>query len=119
VERSAAVLQAFWADRRALWLAGAAIAGAVAVWAQLALRYDSLPAALALQFPPSRHDAVVPVTGREALVELPRTGTLLLLANLGLGIVLHAWDRMAGYVLLAAGVAAQVALFAALVLVLG
>ncbi len=118
VERSAAVLQSFWADRRALWLAGAAIVGVVAVWTQLALRYDSLPAALAIQFPPSRHDAVIPVTGREALVELPRTATLLLLGNLGLGIVLHAWDRMAGYVLLAAAVAVQVAMFAALVLVL-
>lgn len=118
VERSTAVLQSFWADRRALWLAGAAIVGVVAVWTQLALRYDGLPAALAIQFPPSRQDTLVPVIGREALVELPRTATLLLLANLGLSIVLHAWDRMAGYVLLGAAVAVQLAMFAALALLL-
>ena len=58
------------------------------------------------------------MTGRDAILELPRAATILLVANLGLGTVLHAWDRIAGTLLLAAAVAVQVALFAATVLAL-
>jgi hypothetical protein len=38
--------------------------------------------------------------------------------NLVLGVVLHAWDRMAGYVLFAAAVAVQVGIFAAIAIAL-
>ena len=44
--------------------------------------------------------------------------TILLVVDLILGVVLGAWDRMAGTLLLAAAVAVQVALFAATLLAL-
>ena len=81
------------------------------VWAQVALRYGSLPETLALHFPVN--DAVVAPGGREAILELPRTATALLAVNLVQGVVLHAWDRMAGYVLFAAAVAIQIGIFVA------
>ena len=118
VERSGAALQPFWSDTPARALAGAAIAAAAALWLQVVLRYGDLPATLALHFPPTDPDPVVTVTGREAIFEIPRVGTLLLGLNLALGIALHTWDRMAGYVLLSAAIAVQVALFAAVVIAL-
>ena len=111
VERSGASLESFWADPRARWLAAAALIGLALVWAQVALRYGSLPETLALHFPVN--DAVVAPGGREAILELPRTATALLAVNLVQGVVLHAWDRMAGYVLFAAAVAIQIGIFVA------
>jgi hypothetical protein len=116
VERTGASLESFWADPRARWLAAAALAGLALVWAQVALRYGSLPETLALHFP--TNDPVVAPGGREAILELPRTATVLLGVNLVLGVILHAWDRMAGYVLFAAAVAIQAAIFAAIAIAL-
>lgn len=116
VERSGASLESFWADPRARWLAAAAALGLALVWAQVALRYGSLSETLTLPFP--RNEEVVSVGGREAILELPRTATVLLIVNLVLGVILHAWDRMAGYVLFAAAVAVQVGMFIAIALAL-
>lgn len=118
VERSGRLLQTLLADRLASILAAAAVIGLAVVWIHVAIRYPSLPQALTLNWPPSTQSTVVTVTGRDAILELPRTATILLVANLALGIVLHAWDRMAGTILLAAAVAVQVALFAATVMAL-
>jgi hypothetical protein len=118
VERSGASLQTIGADRWARWLALAAVAAAALVWAQVALRYDSLPAALELRWPPTSQDTVITVTGREAILELPRAATLLLGLNLVLGFIAHAWDRMAGYLLLGAALVVQVGMFVALLLAL-
>ena len=118
VERSGRIVQTLLADRLALALAAAAVIGLAAVWIHVAIRYASLPQALTLNWPPSTQSTVITVTGRDAILELPRTATILLVANLGLGTVLHAWDRIAGTLLLAAAVAVQVALFAATVMAL-
>lgn len=116
VERSGASLESFWADPRARWLAAAAVIGLAMVWAQVALRYGSIPERMPLHFPVN--DTVVSSEGREAILELPQAATLLLAANLVLGVILHSWDRMAGYVLFAAAVAVQVSIFAAIVIAL-
>lgn len=116
VERSGASLESFWADPRARWLAAAAVVGLAMVWAQVALRYGSIPERMPLHFPVN--DTVVSSEGREAILELPQAATLLLAANLVLGVILHSWDRMAGYVLFAAAVAVQVSIFAAIVIAL-
>ncbi|RLT28435.1 MAG: hypothetical protein DWI48_00545 [Chloroflexi bacterium] len=118
VERSGRLLQTLIADRVATVLVAAAIIGLAIVWIHVAIRYGSLPQALTLNWPPSTQSNVVTVTGRDAILELPRAATILLVVNLILGVVLHAWDRMAGTLLLAAAVAVQVALFAATVLAL-
>lgn len=118
VERSGHLLQTLLADPRARWLAIASIVGLVLVWLQIALRYDALPETLTLPFPPNTSDAVVNVTGREALLEPPRAATLLLAIDLILGTLVHAWDRMAGYVVLGAGIAVQVGVFIALAMAL-
>jgi hypothetical protein len=116
VERSGASLESFWADPRARWLAVAALIGLAFVWGQVALRYGSLPQTLALPFPTGTD--VVAVGGREAILELPRTATVLLVVNLVLGVILHAWDRMAGYALFAAAVAVQAGIFIAIAIAL-
>lgn len=116
VERTGASLESFWADPRARWLAAAAVIGLALVWGQVAMRYGSLPSTLQLHFPVT--DQVVAPEGREAILELPRTATILLAANLVLGVILHSWDRMAGYVLFAAAVAVQASIFAAIVIAL-
>lgn len=116
VERSGASIESFWADPRARWLAAAALTGLALVWGQVALRYGSLPEALSLHIPPN--DPVVAPGGREAILQLPRTATLLLAVNLVLGVILHAWDRMAGYVLFAAAVAIQIGIFVAVAIAL-
>jgi hypothetical protein len=118
VERTGPLLETIAVDRRARWLVLGAVASAALVWLQIALRYDSLPAALELNWPPTSDRSVITVTGREAILELPRTATLLLALNLVLGVVAHAWDRMAGYLLLGAAIAVQVAMFVALTLAL-
>jgi hypothetical protein len=119
VERSGAALQSVMADPWARWLCTAAVVGAAVVWAYIAVRYSSLPPTLTLHFPPTAQDTVLTVTAREAILELPRVATLLLLANLAVGSLLHTWDRMAAYLLFAAAVAAQVIMLVAVVLAIG
>lgn len=119
VERSGAALQSVMADEWARWLCIAAVSGAALLWAYIAVRYSSLPPTLTLHFPPTAQDTVLTVTAREAILELPRVATLLLLANLAIGSLLHAWDRMAGYILFAAAVAVQALLLIAVVLAIG
>ena len=116
VERSGASLESFWADPRARWLAAAALLVLAMVWGQIAFRYGGLPETLALHFP--TNDPVVAPGGREAILELPRTATGLLAVNLVLGVILHSWDRMAGYVLFAAGVAIQLGISVAIAIAL-
>jgi len=108
VERSAPTLQGFWTDRTGLTLAGIATLLGAAVWLVVAARYNTLPETFELYFPPSRSSPLVELVGREAVLELPRTASMLLLANLALGVLLYAWDRAAGYALFIAAAALQV-----------
>lgn len=116
VERAMPALQGFWTDRTGLALAGlAAVLGAL-VWLVVAARYGSLPETFELYFPPSRSSPLVELVGRSAVLELPRTASMLLIANLALGVVLYAWDRIAGYALFLAGAALQVGFIVAFLL---
>lgn len=116
VERSAATFQGFWTDTTGMTLALlAAMLGAL-VWIVVAARYNTLPETFELYFPPSHSSPLVELVGREAVLELPRTASLLLLANLSLGILLYAWDRTAGYALFLTGAAIQAGFIAAFVL---
>ncbi|MEZ4502160.1 MAG: PH domain-containing protein [Dehalococcoidia bacterium] len=113
VERSGPAVHALWDDRLGRALALAAIAAGLAVWLQVVLRYPSLPATLQLHFPPNDAPEVLTLSNREALFEIPRTGSAILVLNLVLAIALYGWERTPGYVLLAAAFGVQVALFAA------
>jgi hypothetical protein len=118
VERSGAAAQAFWYDPLARILAGAALLATLAVWAQVVLRYGSLPATLELHFPPSEALSLVTLTGREAIFEIPKAASAIAVLNIAAGVALHAWDRVAGYVLLIAAAVLQVALFIAVAVAL-
>ena len=118
VERSGTAMQPFWSDRRALALATVALIAGALVWAQIAARYGMLPPTLELHFPPSDPQPIVTVTSRDAIFQLSRTASLILGVNIVLGAALHAWDRVAGYVLLFAATVVQVAFLAAVALAL-
>jgi hypothetical protein len=75
-----------------------------------------LPAAFELHFPAFEDSGLVDNQTKDALLELPRIATILLVVNLGLGFVLHTWERVAGYVLFLAAAAIQVAFAAALLI---
>jgi hypothetical protein len=118
VERWGVAAQALWSDRPAQALIGLALAAAVVMWAQVAIRYPDLPATLELAFPPSAGATFASVVTRDAILELPRAATALLAANLALGVLAHAWSRAAGYVLFLAAAGVQVAFFAAFAIAL-
>ena len=118
VERPGVAGQAFWNDPVARGLALLALVAGALVWAQVSLRYDSLPATLELHFPPNAPVELVTVVSREAIFELPRTASALLAINLVAGFIFHGWDRAAGWVLLIAAVTIQLAFFAAIAIAL-
>ncbi|MSQ41514.1 MAG: hypothetical protein EXR65_00520 [Dehalococcoidia bacterium] len=118
VDRSGTAAQGFWSDRLALALCVLAIAASATVWVQVALRLASLPEMLDLHFPPAGPRAIVSVVARDALLELPRTASLILGINLVVGAALHLWDRVTGYVVLIAAVLIQAAFYAAVALAL-
>lgn len=96
VEHSGPGAQPFWQDRTAQQLVLFALLAGAAMWAQVAARYGGLPDTLALHFPAYEAEAVVTVTSRDAILELPRVATLLLAVNLLAGAALHRWERIAG-----------------------
>ena len=75
-----------------------------AMFAYIYQQYPGLPDTIALSFP--KLSGVTRVGSKDELLKLPIAGVSLLLINLGLGFVAHAWERMVGYVLLTAAIAA-------------
>lgn len=116
VERTLPALQGFWSDPRGLGLAGLAALLCATLWVVVAARYGSLPESFELYFPPSTSSPLVELVGRSAVLELPRVASALLLANLGLGVLAYAWDRVASYTLFIVGGALQVGFIAAFIL---
>jgi len=116
VERSGAAAQGFWSDRTGIGLALLALTAGAAVWAQIGVRYADLPSTLELHLPGTELIPVVTVVSRETILELPRVASIVLAVNLALGVLLHGWDRVAGYVLFIVATVVQLAFFAALVI---
>ncbi len=108
--------QPFWDDRTAQMLALAACATFFAMFAYIYQQYPGLPNSIALSFP--QLDGVTRVGSKNELLKLPVTGVSLLLINLALGFIAHAWERMVGYVLLTAAIAAEGILLAAAIIAL-
>lgn len=118
VERQAASLQSFWNDRLALALTGVALVAGALVWGVVAMRWGGLPETLELHFPPTETLPLVEVVGRSALLELPRVASTILALNVVIGVALHAWERAAGYALLASATAIQIGFIVAIQLAL-
>lgn len=108
--------QPFWDDRPAQVLVVAAFATFFAMFAYVYQQYPGLPDTLALSFP--QLSGVTRVGSKDELLKLPMTGVGLLLLNVGLGFIAHAWERMVGYVLLVAAIGAQGILLAAAIIAL-
>jgi hypothetical protein len=113
VERTGSTMQSFCDDKLAIGLVVAALLSGAAVWAQIALGYDDLPATLALHFPPTDVSPIITVVSRDAILELPRVASAVLVVNVVLGVLIHGWERIAGYVLLLVAIAIQITLMAA------
>ncbi len=118
VERGGAAAHPLSSDRVGQGLALLALLAGALVWAQLAVRYGGLPATLELHFPPTAPATIVTVVGRDAIFELPRAASLILALNLALGLLLHAWNRVAGYVLFIGATVVQLAFVAAIAIAL-
>jgi len=116
VERELPALQGFWADRTGMILAGGAILLGALAWVVVGAQYGSLPETFELYFPPSSTSPLVELVGRSAVLELPRTASLLLVVNLVLGIALYTWERAAAYTLFVAGAGLQAGFIVAFVL---
>jgi len=108
--------QPFWADPTAMTLALTALASFFAMFAYVYQQYPGLPPSIPISFP--ELEGITRIGSKSELLKLPATGILILLANLALGFVAHAWERMVGYVLLVAAIAAQLTLLAAAIIAL-
>lgn len=115
-ERTYLAAQPFWEDRAALVLAFAAFATFFAMFAYITKQYPSLPQSIPLSFP--HLSGVTRIAARDELLKLPATGIGLLLVNLALAFVAHSWERMVGYVLLVAAIAAEGMLLAGAIIAL-
>lgn len=108
--------QPFWEDRTAQLLALAAFGAFFAMFGYVYQQYPDLPQSIPLSFP--QLNGVTRVGDKDELLRIPLTGIAILLVNLALGFVAHAWERMVGYVLLVAAIAAQGALLAGAIITL-
>ena len=112
-QRLGSAAQAFWYDTTGRALVGVALLAAFLMWAIVGIRYPDLPAAFELQFPAYLDNPLVNVQTKDAILELPRIATALLVVNLVIGFFLHSWERVAGYVMFIAAAAVQLAFAAA------
>jgi hypothetical protein len=117
-QRLGSAVQGFWYDPIGRVLVASALFATFLMWALVSLRYPDLPAALELHFPATEHTGLVDVRTKDSILQLPRIATLILAINLVIGFALHAWERVAGYVLFAVGAAIQLAFAAAIVIAL-
>lgn len=108
--------QPFWEDRTAQILAATAFAAFFAMLAYIYQQYPGLQQSIQLSFP--QLGGVTRVGDKSELLKLPTAGIIILLINLGLGFAAHAWERMVGYVLLLAAIAAQLMLLLAAIITL-
>jgi hypothetical protein len=108
-QRLGSAAQAFWYDSTGRILVAVALLATFVMWMLVGLRYPDLPAAFELQFPAYEDNPLVNVQTKDAILQLPRIATALLVVNLVIGFVLHSWERVAGYVMFIAAAAVQLA----------
>jgi hypothetical protein len=108
--------QPFWEDRTAQALTLAAFATFFAMFGYVYQQYPGLPETISLSFP--QLDGVTRVGEKSELLKIPATGIGMLLLNVAVGFIAHAWERMVGYVLLLAAIGAQGILLAAAIIAL-
>lgn len=102
-----------WSDRAAMSLLALAILANLAVFAYQAFSMPGVPDLTVLRFSPQ---GVAERAGpKEDLLLIPLAGLAVLAVNTAIGVTLHLRERFAAYLMLAAGVAMQVLLFAAAV----
>ena len=117
-QRFGSAAQAFWYDPIGRVLVAAALFATFLMWALVSLHYPDLPAALELHFPAAEDTGLVDVRTKDSILQLPQIATLILGINLVVGFFLHAWERVAGYVLFLAAAAIQLAPAAAIAIAL-
>ena len=115
-ERHAIAAQPFWQDPIAQLLALGSILAYAVMLGYVFHSYPGLPESIPFAFPAL--DGITRVDGKSELLSIPVTGAGLLLLNLGLGFVLHAWERAVGYLLFLGAAGAQIILLAATVITL-
>ena len=103
--------QSFWLDYHARLLAAALIASFIVVLAYVLHTYPGLDQTVALRFP--AYGGLARVADKSDLLDIPRSAAAFLAVDFVLALFLHSWERMVGYVLLLAGIAAQVMLLVA------
>lgn len=108
-QRLGSAAQAFWYDSTGRILVAVALLATFVMWMLVGLRYPDLPAAFELQFPAYEDNPLVNVQTKDAILQLPRIATALLVVNLVIGFALHSWERVAGYVMFIAAAAVQLA----------
>jgi hypothetical protein len=113
VRHSGPSLLGIWSDRTGLALAALAVAAGALVWLQVAARYGSLPETLELHFPPGQAPPLAGLAERSAILELPQTATVMLLGGLAIGVALHRWERIAGYLMFGVAATVQAVFFVA------
>jgi hypothetical protein len=104
-ERYTVAAQPFWSDGTAQLLALAAILACAVVFGYVFARYPGLSPTIPLSFPPM--GGITRIASKEQLLTLPVTALGILVLNLGLALLLHTWERAAGYLLLVAAVGIQ------------
>ena len=110
-ERHSIAAQPFWQDPIAQLLALGSILAFAVMLGYVFHSYPGLPESIPFAFPAL--DGVTRVGNKHELLRIPMTGVGLLLLSLGLGFVLHAWERAVGYLLFLGAIGAQIILLAA------
>lgn len=111
-ERTSLAAQPFWHDTLAQGLALASFFMFAAMLGYVYHNYPGLPDSIPLEY------TSLGFGDKRDLLMIPTTGVGLLAINLGLGFVLHAWERAVGYLLFLAAIGAQIILLAAAIITL-
>ncbi|MEI7924610.1 MAG: PH domain-containing protein [Chloroflexota bacterium] len=114
VERALSSLQGFGEDRLGWILAAAALGVCALAWLLLALQYGGLPETVHVFFPPAEVNPLSDTNPRGILITVPRAATIVLAADLIVGVVMYAWDRTVARLVLGAGIAVQAGFLVAL-----
>ena len=103
-------------DRVALLIAGLAALGGAGVWLQIALRHSEVPATVPLHLTAAEAAEFV---AQPALIELGSAATVILIAGLAIGLLVHARERIAGRLVFAAAAVVQAIFLAATAIGIG